>query len=198
MSHWSYILDMSYLSNHVIILSQSQVTDSHFQSRTSLSPLMWLFFFHLFLVVSQVLQLLSDPDQKLSSEWFMNDESPWSRVKAPACCPANPRLWMSSSALLCRVLRACCVCLARCGDVHTRMAGCNSSSLSRVSLERKDPQDLQGLLVPLGAQAWTERVVHLWVQFERHNFPSIRCSLKHWVETVMPPWILYLQTPCQH
>lgn len=101
-------------------------------------------------------ELLVHPESWISMVMY------WSRRP---CCPANPRLWTSSSALLCRGLRACRVWHGQCADIHASMVGSNSSSLSRVSLEHKDPQDPQGHPEPLGPQAWMDRVGHLWVQF---------------------------------
>lgn len=86
-------------------------------------------------------------------------------LNLPALLPANPCLWTSLSALLCGVLRACCVWCDQYGDINTNMAGCNSRSLSRVSLEHKDPQDFPGHRDPLEPQAWMELAVHRWVQF---------------------------------
>lgn len=198
MSHWSYILNMSYLSNHVMILSQSQVTDSHLKSRTSLSPLMWLFFF----ICSWWSARFSSFSQTLiksraqSDSWMMNLHGP-----ALKCLPAAQLTLVSERPPL------------RFFAVSSELV---VSALPGVVMSTTGWQVVtQGLSAGWAWSARTPRTSRAsrspWEpRPERSEWSTCESSLKGTIshpsdalqsielKIVMPPWIQYLQTPCQH
>ncbi len=80
--------------------------------------------------------------------------------------PCAPQLTFLSATPCCSYLQRDVRLLCwhgQCGEVRSSKAGCNSRSLSRASLERRDLQDLRGPLDPQGPQAWMEPMAHRWV-----------------------------------